>query len=287
MFKIGDFSKFSRVSVRMLRHYDRLGLLKPARVDPSSGYRYYSADQLPRLNRILALKDLGFPLEQIARLIEQHLSPDEMRGMLRLRQLELEQQLEQDQARLARIEARIEQIEREGDPPPYDVVVKQVPQQTVALMRRPPGSSESLTSMFEDLEAYVARFEARAPEPPLTIYHESDDQGMGGEVEVAVPIAESVPQTETVQVGQVPAVSQMSSVVHQGSYARIHLAGNALLNWISSNGYRIAGPSREVYLRFGAAQQGYRLPSEYLALDSEQFVTELQIPVVPYEDKGG
>lgn len=287
MFKIGDFSKFSGVSVRMLRHYDQLGLLKPARVDPNSGYRYYSADQLPRLNRILALKDLGFPLEQVLRLIEQQLSPDEIRGMLRLRLLELEQQLEQDQARLARVEARIEQIEREGDPPLYDVVVKQVPPMTVASMSRPHRSSESLTGMFEELEAYVARFEARAPEPPMTIYHEPDDHELGGEVKVAVPIAGSVPETGRVQVGQVPAVGQMASVVHQGSYARIHLAGNALLTWISSNGYRIAGPSREVYLRFGAAQQGYRLPSEYLALDSKQFVTELQIPVVLYDVEGG
>ena len=68
MFKIGDFSKFSRVSVKMLRHYDELGLLKPALVDPATNYRYYSADQLPRLNRIIALKDLGFTLEQVGRL---------------------------------------------------------------------------------------------------------------------------------------------------------------------------------------------------------------------------
>jgi DNA-binding transcriptional MerR regulator len=280
MFKIGDFSKFSRVSVRMLRHYDQLGLLTPARVDPHSGYRFYTADQLPRLNRILALKDLGFPLEQIAELIEQPLSTDEMRGMLRVRQLELEEQLERDQARLTRIEARIEQIEREGDPPLYDVVVKEVPPISVASMRRKRGDDESLTKMFEDLEAYVARYKARAPEPPLTIYHEPEHQESGGELEVAVPIVGTMPEAERVQVGELPSVDEMTSVVHQGSYSRIQLASQALLTWIGNNGYRIAGPSREVYLRFGAAQRGYKLPSEYLARSSAQFVTELQIPVV-------
>lgn len=59
MFKISDFSRLSLVSAKALRYYDELGLLKPARVDESTGYRYYAASQLPRLNRILALKDPG------------------------------------------------------------------------------------------------------------------------------------------------------------------------------------------------------------------------------------
>ena len=93
MFRIGEFSRFSRVSVKMLRHYDELGLLSPARVDPVSGYRYYSAGQLPRLNRLLALKDLGFRLEQIKVLLAEDLSLEEIRGMLKLRRAELEQQV--------------------------------------------------------------------------------------------------------------------------------------------------------------------------------------------------
>jgi DNA-binding transcriptional MerR regulator len=66
MFKIGDFSKISQVSIRSLRHYDEIGLFKPAHTDPFTGYRYYSADQLPRLNRIIALRTLGLSLEEIA-----------------------------------------------------------------------------------------------------------------------------------------------------------------------------------------------------------------------------
>jgi DNA-binding transcriptional MerR regulator len=79
MFKIGDFSRLTRVSVKALRHYDRLGLLEPARVDPLNGYRYYSSEQLSGLNSILALKDLGFSLEQVSLLLDEEMSPAQVR----------------------------------------------------------------------------------------------------------------------------------------------------------------------------------------------------------------
>src|ERR687894_1520910 len=100
MFKIGEFSKLSRVSVKALRLYDELGLLKPASVDQFSGYRYYSAEQLPRLNRILVLKELGFSLEQIGQLLREELTTAQLHAMLRLKQAELTQRLEADRLRL-------------------------------------------------------------------------------------------------------------------------------------------------------------------------------------------
>jgi DNA-binding transcriptional MerR regulator len=113
MFKIGDFSKLSQVTVKTLRYYDELGLLKPVEVDRFTGYRYYSADQLPRLNRILALKDLGLSLEQIATLFaaRDKLTVEQMRGMLRLKQAEAQERVREEQDRLARVEARLRQIE--------------------------------------------------------------------------------------------------------------------------------------------------------------------------------
>ena len=107
MFKIGEFSRLSRVSVRMLRHYDQLGLLTPSQIDPFTNYRYYSADQLPRLNRILALRDLGFSLEQIAGVLDEDLPADQLLGMLKLKRAEIEEQMQAERLRLARLEARI------------------------------------------------------------------------------------------------------------------------------------------------------------------------------------
>ncbi len=89
MLKIGDFAKLTRLSVQTLRYYDDLGLLKPVEVDRYTGYRYYTYDQLPRLNRILALKDLGLSLEQVGRLLAEDLPAAELRGMLRLKRAEL------------------------------------------------------------------------------------------------------------------------------------------------------------------------------------------------------
>src|SRR5262245_65879140 len=126
MLNIGDFARHGRVSVRMLRHYDAIGLLRPANVDPHSGYRGYEVAQLSRLNRVVALKDLGFTLEQVASIIDDKVGIDELRGMLRLRRAELENQLGADRARLAAIEARLRSIETEGAMPTDDVQVKTI-----------------------------------------------------------------------------------------------------------------------------------------------------------------
>jgi DNA-binding transcriptional MerR regulator len=74
MLKIGDFSSLARVSIKTLRYYDERELLSPTHVDPETGYRYYSASQLPRLHRILALRDLGFSLEQIATCLQEQVT---------------------------------------------------------------------------------------------------------------------------------------------------------------------------------------------------------------------
>src|SRR5512142_1406841 len=126
MFTVGEFSRIGRVSKRLLRYYDEIGLLKPVHIDKFTGYRYYSAEQLPRLNRILALKDLGLSLEQIACLLEQELPPAQLRGMLRLKQVEISERVEEEHARLRRVETRLRQIEEEGDMPNYEVVIKKV-----------------------------------------------------------------------------------------------------------------------------------------------------------------
>src|SRR5258708_15566586 len=124
--KIGEFARVGQVSIATLRYYDQYGLLKPNALDPDTGYRYYSLDQLPRLNRILALKELDFPLEQIARLLEEDLSLEQLRGMFTLKQAQTQQLINTEQARLTRLAARIRQIEQEGKMPTYDVILKQV-----------------------------------------------------------------------------------------------------------------------------------------------------------------
>ena len=126
MFSIGEFARHGRVSVRMLRHYDAIGLLRPACVGAGTGYRFYQASQLAELNRVIALKDLGFTLQQVQEILEQKVSAAELRGMLKLRRAEIRAQIEAETARLARVEARLMTIEDEARVPADGVVVKRL-----------------------------------------------------------------------------------------------------------------------------------------------------------------
>ena len=126
MFSIGDFTRLGRVSPRMLRHYDAIGLLRPACVDPVSGYRFYQASQLAELNRVIALKDLGFTLQQVQAILAEKVTAAELRGMLKLRRAEIHAQIEAETARLARVEARLLTIEDETRGPADGVVIKRL-----------------------------------------------------------------------------------------------------------------------------------------------------------------
>ncbi|RWK37102.1 helix-turn-helix domain-containing protein [Mesorhizobium sp.] len=135
MFRIGEFAQIAQVSTRQLRFYDQIGLLQPGRTDPQTGYRYYAIHQLPRLNAILALKDLGLMLDQIGSLLDKAISPAELRGMLLLKRAEAEQAILKEEQRLRHIESRIAQIDRQGSISDYDVVTKSLPSQAILATR--------------------------------------------------------------------------------------------------------------------------------------------------------
>jgi DNA-binding transcriptional MerR regulator len=281
MFKIRDFSRLTRVSVKMLRHYDELGLLPPARVDPASGYRYYSADQLPRLNRLIALKDLGFSLEQIANLLDRDLAVAELRGMLRLRQSEIAARIAAEQAQLARVEAHLAQLEHEAAQPTYDIVLRSVAPRLVAGLRRTiTNEGQSIANLFDRLEAYVAAQRARAADSPLLIAHDVEYDDSSADVEVVVPLSRSIPAAPPIEVYELAGCPAMACVVYTGSYAQQGEALAALVRWVEANGYLVAGPLREVYLRFSADNAAeLRLPPAFLARETNEFVTEIQVPV--------
>lgn len=283
MFRIRDFSRFTRVSVKMLRHYDEIGLFKPAHVDPVTGYRYYSADQLPRLNRIIALKDLGFALDRIAVLLDDDLSPSEIRGMLKLRRTEIAQQLQIEQARLAQVESRLRYIEQAQQYPAHEVVLREIGPQLMATIRQTvPHLGQPIAELFDQVEAHVAAYQARAVSSPLTIFHDLDYREEDLDIEVAVPLIQPIPDAEQIRVREVPGAATMACVVYTGSYDRMEEVLNTLLIWIAAGSYTVAGPIREVYLRFGAGDaEKLNLPSAFLTDQQPLFVTEVQLPVEP------
>ncbi len=267
--KIGEFARVGQVSIATLRYYDQYGLLKPNALDPDTGYRYYSLDQLPRLNRILALKELDFPLEQIARLLEEDLSLEQLRGMFTLKQAQTQQLINTEQARLTRLAARIRQIEQEGKMPAYDVILKQVNPLLVASIRdRIPIISEQ-GHLYETLSAYLDQQGVQGSQPDLSLLHsrhELHDEGMSIDVEVAIPLPTALPGNEQIRIRTLPG-GLMACTVHTGEDLFLGRAYVALYRWMTDNGYRLIGPPRQVHLRRAEG------------MDPSQYVTEMQFPV--------
>ncbi|HCR69962.1 MAG TPA: MerR family transcriptional regulator [Anaerolineae bacterium] len=280
MFKIGEFSRLSRVSVRMLRHYDQLGLLTPSQTDSFTGYRYYSADQLPRLNRIIALRDLGFSLEQIAEMLDEDVSAEQLLGMLKLKRADVEQQMQTEQERLSRLEAQIKQMNQAANHTKYDVILRDIESELVGTYREVAKDDNRIQEMFDLVEIYIAGYEnARADKPPFTIYYDDEYRDEEIDCEVCVPLKYAIPENESIRVRKTPKQFKVACVIHVGNYLNIGQAYNALLNWIDSNGYQMKGLIREIYLKYGADGLEFELPQTYLAQESNQYVTELQLAV--------
>ena len=258
MIKIGDFSKLAHVSIKTLHHYDDLGLLKPVHVDRYSGYRYYEIGQLPRLNRILALKDLGLSLEQVMELLRKDLSTAEMRGMLRLKQMELATHVEEEQARLLRVEQRLRQLEMSGQAPYSEVAVKAIPAQTTLVAKVVAASEDVLWPVRESLHALIQKTLEAARLKPVTPWFALFDDLPYRETDLELTLAVGVDlrngqrlgdwQDTPVQLQELPAVPAMASIIHTGDYATLPQAYAWLYTWAQNSGYQPAGSYRELYL---------------------------------------
>lgn len=282
MFKIGEFARIAQVSGRLLRYYDEIGLLKPAHVDVQSGYRYYMAEQLPRLNRILALKDLGLSLDQIGRMLDGAVSADEIRGMLMIRKAQIEQSLREEVARLRQVEVRLRQIEQEGSLWTADVVVKPVAEQPIVSYRQKlvaremfrlvgmvmgralgPGRETTLKIGLPIFVLYSEAFSAEVVDIELGYQLEG---AVEGDMSLTLPALPDDTTVRTLSQHTLPAVPQMATLVHRGWDDGV-MSYNALGDWIQANGYRIVGPSREVIL------------SSQWPHNRQETVFEIQFPV--------
>jgi DNA-binding transcriptional MerR regulator len=259
MFRIGEFSRIARVSIDTLRHYDTLGLLKPAQVDPFTGYRYYSARQLIALNRILALKEVGFSLEEIARILQDRLSTDELRGMLKAQLVRAEQEAHAARLRQDRILARLQYLNLEDNMPAYEVTVKPVETLTVAAIREVVPFIEQMpercSEMFDAIEAWM-RANSLPWGPAMSIYYNEGFTEENIDTECAFIVSDpkaahrARPESPIV-IRQLEAVPLMASTLAVNDFYK--KAGglvppyNALAQWID-------GPPRELF--YGSAERG-------------------------------
>ncbi|GAA5020601.1 MerR family transcriptional regulator [Actinopolymorpha pittospori] len=257
MFSIGDFAKLGRVSVRMLRHYDALGLLSPAVVDPATGYRLYEADQLRRLNRVVALKDLGFTLEQVGAILDDKVNAEELRGMLRLRRAQLEAQISADTDRLTGVEARLRMIETEGRMLTEDVVLKHIPAVRVAELAALAASYEGkdigpvIQPLYPRLCELLDAAAVGCYGPSIAYYEPAPEVSEEAvTVHAAMTVSVGPDPAYDFAILDLPEIESAATIVHRGSMDEADRSMQILARWIEDNGYHIHGYAREVCLEF-------------------------------------
>ena len=267
MLKIGDFSKLARVSIRMLRHYDEIGLLRPAVTDPATGYRYYHESQLPAACRITALRDMGFGLAAIGEMLRCS-EPDALARHLCVRRAELAALAEETAYRLRLLDAAMERLRKENEMH-YDVTLKTIPQRQAACLRMTIPSYEAEGMAWSLLAQETAPLRVVPDDPCLcsALFHDGEWKETDVDVEVQKTVRGAYPDTAHVRFRTLPAVT-VASVTYRGSYAMISDVYADILAWIADGGYECDGPMFNIY---------HVSPHE--TQNPDEFVTEVCYPV--------
>jgi len=248
MIKIGTFSKITQISIRMLRHYEDIGLLQPVEVDDATGYRYYSVDQIQIANRIVALRDMDFGLAAIAEILLHYQDPEALRSLLSVRLEEVKEQEQDIQNRLLLIETSIKRLGEEDDSMNYDVALKTLPQRYVASLRKTIPSydhdAELWIQMEKELGGQIPA--AHPPSYPLAIYHDEGWKESDIDVEIQISVQGKHENTKRVTFKIVEPI-EVASAIYKGSYDQSYQANGAVARWASENGYDYAGPMINIF----------------------------------------
>lgn len=252
MYGIGTVARLAQVSARTLRHYDEIGLLKPAYVDAATGYRHYTPDQVLRLHRILVLRDLGVPLSEVGRLIDDDVTVEQLRGILLLRRAEARDRLTTQIEQLRRVELRLAQLER-GPMTGYDVIVKRLePMRVVALSEDITGVDEITETggrMWQRLEAALDERDIAHDGLSYMLYEDTGNPDRPMRMTTALPIPAGVTITDDgLSTVDIPAVARAATTVVRGAPDKFGEAFQALREWIDQTGAIATSSDREVYI---------------------------------------
>lgn len=269
LYRIGIFSQMNRITVKTLRHYDEIDLLKPAYVDEDSGYRYYTSDQLIPLHKILALRDMGFSLEKI----RQVCNGASQEQLLKRRKQELLKIIAETSEKLARVEGYLAGGHLDDD---YRVILKSLPEVTIASMRVHLDSYADLFYKMPDMgmEMEKAGCECKEPEYCFTMYYDDEYRDQDVDAEICEAVTELKADCGDLKFRVVPQVALAACVMHKGSYQTLPLAYRAIVSFIEESGYEIIGHQRESYI-----DGIWNKDSE------EDWLTEIQFPVRKLQDK--
>lgn len=265
MLKIGDFSRLSRVSIRMLRYYDEVGLLKPDRVDDFTGYRYYSEEQLLVMGKINALKDMGFGVNAIAEIMKNS-NPKEIEQIFQVQKAQLLEEIKDLNHRIRFLDTAIARL-RKDEIMKYDCIIKQMPERYVASVRKVIPKYEEEGRLWHILFSETAKFGMIPCGPAMAKLHDKEYKENDVDVEVQIEVKGHYENTENVTFFTEPEMT-VASATFKGSYDQFSDVYASLAAWISENGYEFTGPMMDVY---HVSPNDTRNPDE--------FVTEICCPV--------
>lgn len=266
MLKIGDFSKLSRVSIRMLRHYDDIGLLKPAEIDEFTGYRYYHEEQLFVIGRITALKDMGFALADIIKMLEAYDDKNKLDDFFLRKQEELAEDVKQTEYKLMLLDSARKRLRKEQTMK-FDVNVKTIPERYAATIQGviPKYADEGmLWGMLGESKTPLAPAD---PCLAAAVFLDREYKEENVEVMIWMTVKGTYEDTEHIKFKTLPAV-KVASCIMKGGFEGMNDATAAVVSWIKANGYTMSGPMFNIY-HVGPAQ----------TQNPDEFVTEVCFPV--------
>lgn len=268
MLKIGEFSRLSRVSIRMLRHYDEIGLLRPAQLDAQTGYRYYSEEQLPLVWRVAALRDMGFSLAAIREILRDG-ERETLERQLLLRRAELAALADETARRLRLLDAMLDRVRKDEDAMKYDVILKTFPERYAATVRGtlPCYEQEGLLwqTLMEETEGMNL-----VPDSPCiccAVFHDREHREENVDVEVQKSVKGRYPDTAHVRFCTIDPVTAATTVC-RGGYEQMDGAVGSVAQWVRDNGYAFSGPGFFIY---------HVSPHE--TDNPDEYVTEICFPV--------
>lgn len=266
MYRIGQFSKLGRVTIKTLRHYDEVGLLTPAHVDGENGYRYYTTEQLFKLNEIMALRQMGFSISEVTMLVDGH----NMAVILEQRKAELISEQKEVQDRLSRLENYILE-QKEGQKMDYQAVIKEIPAYTVfsyrTIIPNYAALGEIMPAVGEKVGKANPNVKCVEPDYCFNVYHDGEYKETNADVEICQAVTSRGKDGDGIVFKDIPACT-VASVLHRGAYENLGKAYAYAVQWVEQNGYEISDLVRESYI-----------DGIWNKDTVDEWLTEIQVPI--------
>lgn len=267
MFRIGEFSKLTQISIRMLRYYDEVGLLTPAEVDKWTGHRLYSVEQIPRLNKILYLRDSGLNVGEIA--LALMMDEQSLLSQLDRKHIEIENVIQAEQEKLRKLELAKNEILRGKGELHYNISVKPIPAYQVLSLRRVVPTYYSEGDLWQELAAFAAEHKAEISGNTFSIYHNTEFREKDVDIELCAPVKKTGENHAPFCFRMTEPVSNMACTMVCGDFSNIKGAYLAFAKWLQENSeYKMSDPMRQIVHR-----------GPWNEADPDKYLIELQIPL--------